>query len=61
MSRYILAYKHNKRHYGQPVIIDTETDTAYWIADIRPDGTMIMEPCDQQTEPKEPPGPKPPA
>ena len=39
MSRYILTTEHAASSYGQPVLVDTETNIAYGIADILPDGT----------------------
>ena len=38
MSRYILTTEHAASSYGQPVLVDTETNIAYGIADILPDG-----------------------
>ena len=38
MSRYILTTEHAASSYGQPVVVDTKTGTAYGIADVLPDG-----------------------
>jgi len=39
-EKYILTTEHAASSYDQPVLVDTETNEAYGVADILPDGTL---------------------
>lgn len=55
MSRYILTTEHAASSYEQPVLVDTETNIAYGLADILPDGTPAVQLYEQLSRCEEPP------